>query len=175
MAIDDFSRLASEHQSRIYTFSYYYLGAAQDAEDVTQEVLVRLWRHHQSVETGKLKSWTMSVTRNCCIDVLRKRKRQRDVIGDLSFDEAAERIADDTQGPSDQTELSDLRGRLQDAMAQLEEPYRSALVMREVQQHSYGEISEALEVPLNTVKSHIHRGRQMLRDLLRKESLCEHA
>ena len=68
--------------------------------------------------------------------------------------------------PEAVAEASELRTRIHDALADLQEPYRSIVIFREIQDMKYDEISESLELPLNTVKSYLHRGRRMLREKL---------
>lgn len=157
------------HQRRIYSFAHYFLGDRQEAEDVTQEVLVRLWRSGGVVEPAALLPWLLRVTRNACYDLLRRR-RPRAVLSSPAAEAAAERVPDGRPGPEAAAAASEMQRRVREALRRLPEPYRSALILREVQGLAYQEISQALDVPLNTVRVHIHRGRQRLRDLLREET-----
>ncbi len=166
---DGLTELVEAHRDRIFSYSCYYLGRADEAEDVTQEVLVRLWRYRHTVRNGSIGSWLTSVTRNACIDMLRKRKSYRAVVSEGDYSETIERMADDTgRDPGETSELHDLRAQIRSAITRLDDPYRSLLILRELQGMSYAELVEALEMPLNTVKCYLHRARKMLRDELKE-------
>lgn len=152
------------HQRRIYSFAHYFLGNPQEAEDVTQEVLIRFWRHHDRLEEQGVGSWLIKVTRNACFDRLRKRRStSRVFVGDVDM-EVVETAPGSEPSPERKAQDSDFRRRLEAAITRLDEPYRSVVVLREIQGLKYREISEALEMPLNTVRVYLHRGRRKLRD-----------
>ena len=75
-----FERHVRKYQHRIFGFAVYFLGDRTEAEDVTQDVLLRLWQHRDSVDEDRLLGWLLRVTRNACVDALRKRKAQRNVM-----------------------------------------------------------------------------------------------
>ncbi len=163
-----FRNLVDQHRHRIYTFAYYHLGNQEEAEDVTQEVLVKMWQHRETIEPGSLKAWLLRVTRNGCIDVIRKRNRYRAMVVPEEFIEAGVKTA--VAGSSQDAVLDSLsiRMELEKALATLEEPYRSIVILREIQELKYDEISDALNMPLNTVKVYLHRARRMLRTRLKE-------
>jgi RNA polymerase sigma-70 factor (ECF subfamily) len=160
--------LVDQHRHRIYTFAYYHLGNQEEAEDVTQEVLVKMWQHHETIDPGSLKAWLSRVTRNGCIDLIRKRSRYRAMVVPEEAIEAGLKVS--ASGTDQDTVLDalDFRIELERALTTLEEPYRSIVILREIQEMKYDEISEALELPLNTVKVYLHRARRMLRARLRE-------
>jgi RNA polymerase sigma-70 factor (ECF subfamily) len=165
----EFRRLAREHGGRIYTFALHALRSREDAEDVTQEVLIRLWRHRETIDPARVHAWVMRVTRNLVIDSSRRRRMRATVFADgADVEEVAGLV---TAGPheADGAERSELREFLEAAIADLDEPYRSIVVMREIQGLSYNEIAAALEMPLGTVKVYLHRARLRLRERARKE------
>ena len=172
--MEPFDTLMARHKDRVYTQAFYILGNAADAQDVSQEVLVKLWKHHASVDPACLGGWVASVTRNACMDSLRKRMRRREVPAEAAEESYAANVPCGRPGPAAAAEQSDFNEALQEALAGIAEPFRSILVLREVQELSYNEISEAQEMPLNTVKVYLHRGRRMLRDALR-ERMASHA
>ena len=139
------------------------LGSYDDARDVSQDVLIRLWRHRDPIPEAKVLPWLMRVTRNACIDVLRRRKMVRELtvngadVEDISHDELT---------PSERMEQEDERRLVEQALDQLSEPYRSIVILRELQHLKYEEISGAMDMPMNTVKVYLHRGRKMLREQL---------
>ncbi len=165
----EFQRLAREHGGRIYTFALHALRSHEDAEDVTQEVLVRLWRHRDNVDPTRIHAWVMRVARNLVIDVSRRQRMRSTIFADgTDVDLVCGEVADGTNR-TDGTERSELRGLLEEAVAALEEPYRSIVIMREIQDRSYNEIAEAMAMPLGTVKVYLHRARRRLRERLSKE------
>ena len=165
----EFQRLAREHGGRIYTFALHALRSREDAEDVTQEVLVRLWRHKDNVDPARLSAWVMRVTHNLVIDTSRRRRlRSALFAGGADVDSLVASVP--AHAPAgDSAERGELRELLEAAVAELEEPYRSIVIMREIQDRSYNEIAEAMEMPLGTVKVYLHRARARLRERVRKE------
>ena len=157
---------AQRHQ--IYTFAFYSLKNREDAEDVTQEVLIRLWKHWQKLDKGGIKAWITKVTRNLCCDFVRQRVRRSNEADAEDMPVDALPSASDPQADA---ESEDFKRRLTAALRQVPEPYRSALILREIQDFKYDEIADALDKPLNTVKVYIHRGRKMLRKELKEESV----
>lgn len=160
-----FGDLVEEHQHRIFGFARYYLGNVHDAQDATQEVLLRLWRHIERVEPECAGAWLTRVTRNVCFDSLRGRRARRKVFDDGS-DTFELEVADPTSSPQENAEATDLDRRLRRALATLEDPYRSIAILREIEDRSYQEIADAMDLPLNTVKTYLHRARRRLREEL---------
>ncbi|MFQ5572007.1 MAG: RNA polymerase sigma factor [Rhodothermales bacterium] len=161
-----FERYVRTYQHRVYGFAVYFLGDRDEAADVTQDVLLRLWQHRDTVEEERLLGWLLRVARNACVDVLRKRKARRhlmtpegDNVGQAAGSEPA---------PDACAEAVDFQQHLERALTQIAEPYRSIVILREVQELKYEEISGAMNLPLNTVKVYLHRGRKMLREQLSK-------
>jgi RNA polymerase sigma-70 factor (ECF subfamily) len=164
-----FEDTAQRYQRRVYSFARYLLSSREEAEDVTQEVLLRLWRHRQGVDEERLGSWLLRVTRNACYDLLRKRRSEAAGLGMRLDDEEREEIASAEPGPQAQVEASDFRRRLLQALEDLGEPYKSVVILREVQGLPHREIGEALGIPEATVRVHLHRGRRKLRERLRED------
>jgi RNA polymerase sigma-70 factor (ECF subfamily) len=162
-----FRKMAEEYRDRIYTFALYSLRHPEEAEDVTQDVLIKLWRHSGRVDVENRAAWVMRVTRNAVIDAIRRRRSRAAVISDeADYDLAINYSA--AEADTDKGVASrEFREALEGALAGLDDPYRSIVVMREIQELKYSEISEALEIPLNTVKVYLHRGRRMLREALK--------
>jgi RNA polymerase sigma-70 factor (ECF subfamily) len=167
---DHFHSLVESHRDRVYRFCFYYLGRGEDAEDVTQEVFIRLWSNLGNVSPAKIPAWINRVTRNACIDVVRRKISYRKVVADHDDPELLLASAPDTQNDSSaRIEAADLQRELLRAIQNLAEPYRSVLLLREVEDLPYNEIAEALEMPLNTVKVYVHRGRRALREQLKEK------
>lgn len=161
----DFRDLVREHRDRVFNFARYTLRHPQDAEDVTQEVLIRLWRHAPRLD-GDPRAWVMKVARNACVDSLRRRNTRRAYFaeGDDETLGTAPCLAPDPQADA---EASDFRRRLERALEELPAKYREIVVLREIEGLKYDEIAEVTGRPLNSVKVYLHRGRRLLRDALR--------
>jgi RNA polymerase sigma-70 factor (ECF subfamily) len=166
-----FDAAVATHGTRVWTLAVYLLGDATEAEDVVQEVLIRLWRHGTEVREGRLRSWLMRVTRNACIDALRRRSQGVD--GRRAGDSGSlGQIEINLPGPERLAQSAQLSDRIAAALARLREPQKSVVVMREIQGLSYREIAEVLEMPLNSVRVALHRGRARLR--LELEEVRDH-
>jgi RNA polymerase sigma factor (sigma-70 family) len=159
-----FERQVYQYQHRVYGFACYLLNDAEEAEDVTQEVLLRYWNHRAEIDEERLLSWLLRVTRNACIDALRKRRSYRSLVD--SDTERLEDVRTDDLCPDGATEEAEFQALLQAALSRISEPYRSIVILREVQDMKYEDICSTLDLPLNTVKVYLHRGRKMLRQLL---------
>lgn len=156
-----FEEHVSRHQDRVYGFAYYFLGSREAAEDVAQEVLLRFWERHAEIDAERVRGWLLRATRNACIDMVRKRKTQWRF---LKVDaDALERAAGCDPSPHADAEAADVQRHLQRALGRLDEPYRSIVILREVQHFQYHEISETLGLPMSTVKVYLHRARRRLR------------
>ena len=147
-----------EYQDQAWTVARYILKDAQEAEDATQEAFVKLWNNQDSIDPDKIKPWLMKVTRNGCLDRLRRRREN------VEFDEA--HVAAETSGPMQGASDSETGAWLKRAIAGLKEPYRSLVVLRDVNQHSYEEVAGMLELSLAQVKTYLHRARKQLREQL---------
>lgn len=161
---DQLADAVALHKDRVFSFALYYLGDRDLAEDVTQEVLIKLWKHWKGLEVDDLAAWLTTVTRNASFDALRRRKRAAVQPGG---DGAFARMPDPRPDPAREAAGSELGARLRTALAELAEPYRSILILREIQQRPHQEIADTLEMPLITVRVYAHRGRKMLREALR--------
>lgn len=160
---------ALRHQRRIFSFAYHLLSDREEAQDVTQEVLVKLLSHRPRVEPERLGAWLLRVTRNACYDLLRKRRvRGGDGRQEVDGEDGWE-IADAAPDPRARAEAAQFRRRLTSELGRLGEPYRSVVILREIEELPYQEIADALEMPLNTVRVVLHRGRRKLRERLREE------
>jgi RNA polymerase sigma-70 factor (ECF subfamily) len=161
-----FDDAVGEHQRKVFTFARYLLSNREEAEDVTQDVLLRLWRNLDAVAPDRVGGWLLRVTRNACYDRLRHRKiRRRSSVSDASI-AAVETVASRAPDPEILAGASQLGARLVAAINDLREPQRSAVILREIQGLSYREIAEALEMTEATLRVTLHRGRRKLRTTL---------
>ncbi len=147
-----------EYQDQAWTVARYILKDAQEAEDATQEAFVKLWHNRDNIDPNRVKPWLMKVTRNGCLDRLRRRRES------VEFDESY--MASEVSGPMQDAAAGETNLWLKRAISSLKEPYRSLVVLRDVNQHSYEEVAGMLELNLAQVKTYLHRARKQLREQL---------
>lgn len=147
-----------DYQDQAWALARYILKDDQEAEDATQDAFVKLWHHQQNIDPNLVKPWLMKVTRNGCLDRLRRRRNN------VEFDESY--MAEEASEPLQGLASSELGCWLKRAIHGLKEPYRSLVVLRDVQQHSYEEVAGMLELSLSQVKVYLHRARKELREQL---------
>ena len=161
-AVPTWEQVASEYGRTIYNFAYRLTGNRDDASDLAQEVLLRVRRGLAGYRPGSFEGWLWRITRNAFLDDVRK--KQRRPTAELP-DEDRSTIA---TAPAPEEVLAETRlsSEVQAALLSLPIEFREAVVMCDVVGLSYQEIAEAVEVPVGTVRSRIHRGRLLLRDAL---------
>ena len=163
----------NRHKDGIYSQALYFLGDHREAEDVTQEVLIRAWENIAKIRKRSARTWLMRVTHNLCIDYVRRAKSGGRAIKSEDMSILEGRAASSLRESDPEQLLVDveLSDRILSALRQLPESLRSVMILREIQDMRYEEISRALDIPLNTVKVYIHRGRQELQRALRPSYL----
>ncbi len=162
-----FNALVQKHKDQIFGYSLSLLGSAADAEEITQEVLVRVWKHWGSFNPLAARSWIMKTTRNLCMDSLRRRRNTE--FRSLELDDSQEETntaGTQADNPRRSAQYAELADRIQAALLRLPETQRSAFVLREMHGLKIREISRVLEMPANTVKVYIMRARLQLQTLL---------
>jgi RNA polymerase sigma-70 factor (ECF subfamily) len=154
-----------EHADRVYRLAYRLTGNQHDAEDLTQETFVRVFRSLANYRPGTFEGWLHRITTNLFLDMVRRRARIRME----ALPEDSDRIAG--HGPEPEQVFSDthLDPALQSALDQLPPEFRAAVVLCDVEGLSYEEIGATLGVKLGTVRSRIHRGRAALRAALERQ------
>jgi len=153
-----FRKWVQEYQDQAWTLARYLLKDPAEAEDACQEAFVKLWQHQDSIDPERVRPWLMRVTRNNCLDRLRRRHPTEEL--------EDWRHPDDSHGPMQGLEQSELGARLKHSINRLAEPYRSLVVLRDIHQHSYEEVANVLELSLPQVKVYLHRARKQLREQL---------
>ncbi len=161
--------LIKQYKNSIYSYALYMLKNRMDADDVTQEVLIRIWKHDDRFNIGAARTWIMKTTHNLCIDCLRKRARMQNREYECNA-ELEETIADETpeSDPSQNTDTRLLGETVRTAIEKLPENLRSVFVLYEIQGLKYVEISETLNMPVNSVKVYLMRARIKLQIELQK-------
>jgi RNA polymerase sigma-70 factor (ECF subfamily) len=155
-------QIAREHGRFLYTVAYRLAGNHDDAQDLVQEVLVRVQRGLATYRPGSMEGWLSRIATNAFLDDVRRRKRRPlDLVGD-----DIEAVAAGTPSADEVIAAEQLPDDVQDALRTLPEEYRAAVVLCDVVGLTYEEIAESLSVPIGTVRSRIHRGRSQLREVL---------
>ena len=162
--LEQYENVVAQHKDLVFSFAYYYLGNRAEAEDVTQDVFLKLWSHWDSVPQQAAASWLNRVTRNTSFDLLRRRKTKNRYVVDTEASELSEVAPDRLPDPHDDAEGAEFSRQLRQCVESLPEPYRSAMILREIQELTYREVSELLDQPVNTIKTQVHRGRKLLRE-----------
>lgn len=168
--VESFELLIADYQVYAYNVAYRMLGNEEDAKDMTQEALIKVYKSiHKFKENSNFSTWLYRIVMNTCKDELKKRK---EVI--LSLDKEIEtndgrisrEIGDDRLNPSKIVERNEVSKMVQEAISALSDSNRMVIVLRDIQGLSYEEISQVIKEPIGTVKSRINRGRSQLKKLL---------
>ena len=162
--------LVRRHTRRIFNICYRFTGNRTEAEDLSQDVFLRVYRTLGSYRSahGGFATWVTSVTRNLLIDHYRRTKRDRitDSLDDAM--PAVENKQSSARRPDELALLGELSAQVQRALIKLSPELREAVILRDLQQLEYGEIQRTLAVPEGTVKSRINRGRIELARILQQ-------
>ncbi len=162
---DAFETLVLRYEKRVYALALRMCGNPADAQEAAQEALLSAWQSLPFFRgEASFSTWLYRLTSNASVDLLRREKRQRAV--SLDDGEMSLNIPDDRLTPHEEAEQSELREAIRSGLKTLPDDYRAVLVLRELHQLSYQEISSALDVDLGTVKSRINRGRKRLCEFL---------
>jgi RNA polymerase sigma-70 factor (ECF subfamily) len=165
-----FGELVQRYQNRLYGALVHMLGSTEDARDVAQEAFVLAFQKLTTFRgDAQFYSWLFRIAMNAAVNFRRKNRS----LG-LSIDASKERTGSEPLDlnrdarPEQPLELAERQRIVRDALAQMTEEFRDALVLADMEELSYEEISQVLQIPIGTVRSRIHRGRAELRDKLRR-------
>ncbi|MEI7773251.1 MAG: sigma-70 family RNA polymerase sigma factor [Verrucomicrobiota bacterium] len=167
-----FRELILEYQSRVAGVIARMAGSSSDAEELTHEVFVRVWRSaHRYQPSAKLSTWLLTIARNLVLNEIRYRQRHPTISRDIVREDGQypeDSTPDTTSVPPDAALLeSELQQAIDDALQQLPENQRTALVLQRFEALSYEEIATLLDVSVPAVKSLLFRARTTLRELLK--------
>ena len=155
-------QVVAEHSPRVYRLAYRLTGNVQDAEDLTQDTFIRVFRSLAQFRPGTFEGWLHRITTNLFLDMVRRRQKIR-------FDalpEDTERLPGSSPSPEQVYEDTTLDPQVQAALDALPPDFRVAVVLCDIEGLSYEEIAATLGIKLGTVRSRIHRGRVQLRQAL---------
>jgi RNA polymerase sigma-70 factor (ECF subfamily) len=151
------------HADRVYRLAYRLSGNRADAEDLTQETFVRVFRSLAEYQPGTFEGWLHRITTNLFLDMVRRRQRIR---FDALPEDVGDRLASQEAGPEQAYHDTHLDPEIQSALDALPPDFRVAVVLCDLEQLSYEEIAATLGIKVGTVRSRIHRGRVLLREAL---------
>ncbi len=161
--VRDWHAIVEEHSPRVYRLAYRLTGNRHDAEDLTQDVFVRVFRSLDRYEPGNFPGWLHRITTNLFLDRVRRSSRVR---MDRFGEGAEDRLTSADSQPDHLVHDASFDPDVESALAQLSDDFRVAVVLCDVEGLSYEEISDVLGVKIGTVRSRIHRGRTQLREAL---------
>ena len=163
---DGFTGLVDRYKDKIYNLAYRMLGNREEAEDVTQETFMHTFRALESFRLGeRFSPWIYKIASNLCLDRLRK---QRQPVSSLDEpigpdQDIPQQVADWSHAPDQIYEVKEMRADTQDAISTLPPKYKVVVVLRHLQDLSYDEIADVLNIPQGTVKTRLFRAREILR------------
>jgi len=168
---DAFGEIVEIYKNSIYQLCYRMIGNQHEAEDLAQEAFLRAYVNIKSFNQElKFSTWLFRIATNLCIDRIRKKKPDYYLDAEVSGTEGLtmySQIPSTTPLPENHLESLELHATVQKEILKLPEKYRSVIVLKYIEELSLNEISEILDLPLGTVKTRIHRGREALRQQLR--------
>jgi RNA polymerase sigma-70 factor (ECF subfamily) len=161
--VPTWEEIAREYGRFLYTVAFRLTGNPDEAEDLVQDVLLRVRRGLDSYVPGSMEGWLSRITTNAFLDDVR-RKRRRPV---EAMPDDPERVLAGAPSADEALERAQLPDDVQNALRELPDDFRAAVVLCDVVGFTYDEIADSLGVPIGTVRSRIHRGRSMLKEKLR--------
>ena len=164
-----FEQLIGPLEQLVWRICWHYTGNREAAEDCGQETMIRIWRSLESYRGDcALESWVYRIAANCCMDWLRKKKRDKSVsmepLQEQGFDPA-----DPSPGTEEQVVTEDEHRRLREAITQLPEDQREALILTQLEKIPYEEAAQELGVSEGTIKSRVNRAKVRLKEILSAE------
>lgn len=166
-----YAEIVELYKDKVFQLCYRMLGNRHEAEDMAQEAFIRAYVNIASFNINlKFSTWLYRIATNLCIDRIRKKKPDFYLDAEVSGTDGLtmySQIPSDTALPEEEVESMELQDIIQREISQLPEKYRSVIVLKYIEELSLNEISEILDMPLGTVKTRIHRGREALRQQLR--------
>lgn len=161
MTLEEFKNHVLPAKNKLFRFALNYLKNKEEAEDVVQDVLIKIWNKNEQIEFYKnIEAWCMTMTRNLSLDRLKSKHNHLNSIEDtydLHVDEAS---------PYEKTELEDAVGSVKGFISQLPEKQKNVIHFRDIEGLSYKEISEIMKIDMNQVKVNLFRARKTVKEKL---------
>ncbi|MDO3384801.1 RNA polymerase sigma factor [Gilvimarinus sp. SDUM040013] len=151
--------LVNQHQRHVYSLAKHMLADGAEAEDVCQDVYIRLWQNIDKVSEEAARPWLLRVTRNRCIDYIRKRQESSELPVTLECERADGR-------PAKALANAQLSQWLKACIGKLKEPYQTIVILADIEQLTGKEIAQQVPKTENQIKVYLHRGRKKLKAIL---------
>ncbi|MBD3165030.1 sigma-70 family RNA polymerase sigma factor [bacterium] len=165
-----FEELVERYQHPLTTFISRYVNAGPHVQDILQDTFIRVWRHRRQYKTvARFSTWVYTIAGNLAKTELRRQKIRRSVnirTGGETREEEGVDVMDETSDPEMDANRAEIREMVGREIARLPDVYKRAVILRDIQDKSYEEIAEILNVPVGTVKSRVNRGRSRLQKRL---------
>lgn len=165
-----FAQLVQQYEKPVYNLCLRMAGNSDDAQDLAQEAFLKAWRGLRFYKfEATFSTWLYRLTSNVCIDFLRQQKRRPTTsltVGDEEDESAELEIQDQTPLPEEQVVHREQHKAITEAMNKLDEEFRMLLTLRVMEERSYEQIAEIMDLKVGTVKSRISRAREKLRRIL---------
>ncbi|MGW8316860.1 MAG: RNA polymerase sigma factor [Bacteroidales bacterium] len=153
------------YSSRLYRMAFRLMGSREEAEDIVQEVYLKLWTMRNELPNyNSIEALAIRITRNLCLDQLRRRKVSYDALR-----AEKQKIADLPETPAEDLEKREEKKMIHSLIAALPEPQRSLVHLRHLEGKEYEEISEMVNMNINAIRVSISRARKMMREMLEKQ------
>ena len=164
--LDAYEAIIQDHQASVFNVCYRILGNRQEAEDLTQEAFIRAYQKLSRYDPSRpFGPWMRTLAANLCYNHIKKARLER-----VPLEDEKDQLKDNpSNDPENLLELSQEHRVLYQALWKLPDNQRIALELRHFQGLSYQDMAETLNLPLNTVRSHLYRGRQRLAEILKEE------
>lgn len=171
--LDAFNRLVLAYQEQLFNIAFRILGDEDLAADATQEAFLHAFQKITTFRSGSLRAWLIRIVTNLCYDELRRQKRRpQTALEPLTADgeelESPAWMSDSGPSPETSLEQKELEHAIEHCLRALPPPFRTIVVLADIEGLDYSEIAVALRIPLGTVKSRLARARMRLRDCLRQ-------
>ncbi|WP_166246155.1 RNA polymerase sigma factor SigW [Paenibacillus turpanensis] len=170
-----FADLVELYKDKMFHLGLRMLSNRQEAEDIVQETFLRVYMNLDRYdENQKFSTWIYRIATNLCIDRLRKRKASYSLDAEISDGEGQDfysMLRSEDPTPEDVLLLSETKQKIHNAIRELPEKYKSVVILRYLHDLSLQEIGDVLNMPVTTVKTRVHRGREYLRKILDQDLL----
>lgn len=164
MTLESFQTLVFPVKNKLYRFAFRLLGNNEEAKDVVQEVLIKVWSGRDQLDDiQNMEAWCMRITKNLSLDRLRQQQRRP-----TDSLEKGMHLSHHGLTPAETTELNERMKRIDEWMAELPEKQRQVMHLRDIEGYSYNEICDILEIDMSQVKVNLFRARNAVRERLQK-------
>lgn len=164
-----FKLLVKEYKNRIFSYSFLMLKNRMDADDITQEVLIRVWNNIDNFNLTSSKSYIMKIAHNLCLDYIRKNKKMAE--RNIEIDEYFEETYNDksnTNNIEKKVDYNMIQEKISKIVERLPENQKTAFILSDVEGYKYKEISKIMDMPENSIKVYLLRARKKLQEELNR-------